>query len=153
MKTFDITLNYVQDVCKKRKVSMTKKRQKVFYSLIKAAKALSAYELINCLKTDFDEDFAPMTIYRILKFLQEQMLVHKLQSANKFVACAQITDDGFHKNHHFLICSSCKKVDEIYLEQSIIEVVNINIKNKGFHISDPQLELNGICDNCHSTKT
>ena len=150
MENFDITFKYAQDLCKKRKVRLTAKRQKVFYSLLKAAKALSAYELIDCLKADFDQDFAPMTIYRILRFLQEQTLVHKLQMANKFVACAHISDCGFHKNPQFLICNSCQKVDEIYLEKTIIQAVHTSVEKIGFQISDPQFELNGICKNCQN---
>ena len=97
-----------------------------------------------------DEDFAPMTVYRILNFLEDQSLVHKLQSTNKYVVCANINDSAVHKLPQFLICNSCKKVDEIFLDDGLIEAVCINIKKKGFYVSEPRFELKGLCENCHN---
>ena len=148
MNNFEITLKYVHSLCEQKNVKLTEKRQQILYSLLKANKALSAYELIDSLRLNFDQDFAPMTVYRILKFLEENTLVHKLQSTNKFVICAHISDCRSRKVPQFLICNSCQKVDEVYLEEEIMEAVRINIKETGFFISEPQLELKGICQNC-----
>ena len=67
MNKFEIKLKYVHSLCEQKKVKLTEKRQQVLYSLLKANKALSAYELIDSLRVHFDQDFAPMTVYRILK--------------------------------------------------------------------------------------
>ena len=147
MTNFKIKLKYAYSLCKQRKVKLTEKRQKVLQSLLKADRALSAYELIDCLRRDFDQDFAPMTVYRILKFLEENTLIHKLQSTNKFVICTHINDCKLRKNPQFLICNSCQKVDEIFIEEELMEAVRSNIKATGFYISEPQLELKGICRN------
>ena len=150
MTKFEIKLKYVYSLCDQKKVKLTEKRQQVLYSLLKANIALSAYELLDCLKLDFDQDFAPMTVYRILKFLEEHSLVHKLQSTNKFVICAHISDCQVRKTPQFLICNSCQKVDEIFIEDELIDAVHSNIKATGFYISEPRFELNGICRNCQN---
>ena len=148
MTKFEIKLKYVHSLCEQKKVKLTEKRQQVLYSLLKANKALSAYELIDSLRLHFDQDFAPMTVYRILKFLEEHALVHKLQSANKFVTCAHISDCQVRKTPQFLICNSCQKVDEVHLDEELMEAVCSNIKETGFFISEPQFELKGICQDC-----
>ena len=148
MNTFEITLKYVHSLCGQKKVKLTEKRQQILYSLLKANKALSAYELIDSLRLHFDQDFAPMTVYRILKFLEENTLVHKLQSTNKFVICSHISDCRVGNAPQFLICNSCQKVDEVHLDEELIEAVCSNIKETGFFISEPQFELKGICQDC-----
>ena len=130
MTKFEIKLKYVHSLCEQKKVKLTEKRQQVLYSLLKANKALSAYELIDSLRLHFDQDFAPMTVYRILKFLEEHALVHKLQSANKFVTCAHISDCQVRKTPQFLICNSCQKVDEVHLDEELMEAVCIAILRK-----------------------
>ena len=150
MTNLEIKLKYADGLCKQRKVRLTEKRRKVLYSLLKSDRAVSAYELIECLRLNFDEDFAPMTVYRILNFLEDQSLVHKLQSTNKYVVCANINESSIHKLPQFLICNSCEKVDEIYLDDRLIEAVRINIKKKGFYVSEPRFELKGLCENCHN---
>ena len=150
MNNFKITLKYVHRLCEQKNVKLTEKRQQILYSLLRANKALSAYELIDSLRVHFDQDFAPMTVYRILKFLEENTLVHKLQSTNKFVICAHISDCQLRKTPQFLICNSCQKVDEIFIEDELIDAVHSNIKATGFYISEPRFELNGICRNCQN---
>ena len=148
MNNFEITLKYVHSLCEQKNVKLTEKRQQILYSLLKANKALSAYELIDSLRLHFDQDFAPMTVYRILKFLEENTLVHKLQSTNKFVICSHISDCRIRNAPQFLICNSCQKVDEVHLDEELMDAVCSNIKETGFFISEPQFELKGICQDC-----
>ena len=92
--------------------------------------------------------YRSMTVYRILNFLQHEHLVHKLNSANKYVACAHITSDHAHAVLQFLICGQCQKVDEIRIDKSIIAELRKNVEHAGFHLASSQLEMNGICETC-----
>ena len=56
--------------------------------MLQSEKALSAYELIDFCKARFGEAIPVMTVYRILDFLQDEHLAHKLNLANKFRLCA-----------------------------------------------------------------
>ena len=109
---------------------------------------MSAYELIDFCKARFGESIPVMTVYRILNFLQDEYLVHKLNSANKYVACAHITSDHAHAVPQFLICGQCQKVNEIRINKSIIAELRDNVERAGFHLASPQLEMNCICEAC-----
>ena len=129
---------------------LTTKRKHVLGALLKSGKALSAYELIDLCKEEYDETLPAMSMYRILDFLQEEGLVHKLNLANKFVACSHITCDHAHAIPQFLICGSCQKVEEISIPADTIGVLQQNVKDAGFHLVSSQLEMNCICDTCRN---
>jgi Fur family transcriptional regulator, zinc uptake regulator len=65
--------------CKDRGVRLTDKRKQVLQALISAQKPLSAYEIVELYKENFKLNIPTMSVYRILDFLQEENLVHKLQ--------------------------------------------------------------------------
>ena len=116
--------------------------------MLQSEKALSAYELIDFCKARFGETIPVMTVYRILDFLQDEHLVHKLNLANKYVACAHITCDHAHDVPQFLICGQCQKVEEVRINTSIIAGLRNNVEQAGFHLASPQLEMNCVCDAC-----
>ena len=117
-------------------------------SLLKADKALSAYELVDICKKDFGETLPPMSVYRILDFLAEENLVHKLELANKYIACEHISCEHSHGVPQFLICRQCSKVKEISIHKSTIDELQVNALQAGFQLETPQLELSCICEDC-----
>lgn len=127
---------------------LTSKRKQVLSGLLQSEKAMSAYELIEFCKARFGEAIPAMTIYRILDFLQDEHLVHKLNLANKYVACAHITCDHTHAVQQFLICGQCQKVKEIRINKSIVAELRNNVEHAGFHLASPQLEMNCVCEAC-----
>ena len=72
--------------------------------LLQSKQALSAYELADYCRDELGESMPPMSVYRILEFLEGVQLVHKLKLANRFVACDHITCDHKHGVPQFLIC-------------------------------------------------
>ena len=134
--------------CKTRGSRLTNKRKQVLSGLLKSEKALSAYELIDICKAEFGETLPAMSMYRILDFLQDERLVHKLNLANKYVACSHIVCDHEHAVSQFLICSQCQKVKEITINKSTMEELKKNVNDAGFHLTNSQLEMNCICENC-----
>ena len=109
---------------------------------------MSAYELVDYCKKEFGENLPPMSVYRILDFLEEEHLVHKLNLANKYIACAHITCGHEHGIPQFLICSNCQRVEEIRINKSTINTLKNNVEDAGFHLISPQLEMNCLCDSC-----
>ena len=109
---------------------------------------MSAYELVDYCKEHYGESIPAMSVYRILDFLQEEHLVHKLNLANKYIACAHITCAHEHGVPQFLICGSCQKVEEITINKSTINTLRKNVEGAGFHLVSPQLEMNCLCSDC-----
>lgn len=109
---------------------------------------MSAYEVVDYCKETYKESIPAMSVYRILDFLQEEGLVHKLKLANKYVACAHIICEHSHGVPQFLICGECQKVEEISISKRTIAELEKNVEQAGFHLVSPQLEMNCICASC-----
>ena len=149
------SMNNVQEIiehaerhCKEHGARLTHKRKQVLSGLLLSEKALSAYELVEYCKTTFGESLPAMSVYRILDFLQDKCLVHKINLANKYVACAHIKYEHDHEILQFLICEKCQRVKEIRINKSTIDALQHNVEKAGFHLVSPQLEMNCLCENC-----
>ncbi|MGA0937894.1 MAG: Fur family transcriptional regulator, partial [Sedimenticolaceae bacterium] len=77
-------------------------------------------------------------------FLQEQGLIHKLESLHAFVGCN-------HPEHphagQFLICTDCGEVNEV-CNHELDKSLNAVEKNQGFNLQRPVIELLGRCASC-----
>lgn len=139
---------HANEKCKQLGTKLTPKRKQVLMGLVKSEKAISAYELADFCAKEFKESMPTMSVYRILDFLQEVQLVHKLSSANKFVACSHITCKHAHEVPQFLICNECQRVKEISINKSTIDDLQTNVEKAGFKLLSPQLEMSCLCDQC-----
>ncbi len=148
MTHIDKVIQYAEQCCKARGSRLTMKRKRVLAGLIQSNKALSVYELIDFCKEHYGESIPAMSVYRILEFLEDEHLVHKLNLANKYVACAHISSDHAHGFPQFLICRKCGKVKEINVEPSAIADLQTTVQAAGFKLVSPKLEMNCLCDDC-----
>ena len=137
--------------CKEHGARLTSKRKQVLSGLLNSNKALSAYELVDQCKDESGKAMPAMSVYRILDFLEEEHLVHKLDLNNKYVACSHISCSHGHEVTQFLICGECQQVEEIHIDKSMIEQLQSNIESAGFHLISPQLEMKCICETCFQT--
>lgn len=142
-------LQLAEQVCKETNVRLTEKRRQVLTLLMITDKAISAYDLIELFKIHFSEVLLPMTAYRALEFLEESQLAHRLNTANKYVACSHIGCTSSHKLPHFLICEQCLRVDELNSQNDHnLGDLTDKAEQTGYQLSSPQIELNGICNKC-----
>lgn len=138
--------------CSKQGIRLTLKRKLVLSTLLKSDKALSAHELADTCKKELGETLSTMSIYRMLDFFTEKNLAHKLGLANKYVACEHINCDHNHGIPQFLICKSCSKVKEIFINQNMIQELQAYTQNSGFKMVSPQLEMSCYCEECLKEK-
>lgn len=141
-------IEIAEKYCAEKGERLTKKRKVVLLALFTLQKAISAYELVDYCQKQFNEIISAMSVYRILDFLKAQGLVHKLELANKYVACSHIICEHQHEVTQFLICTQCQHVEEISVDPLVLKRLQDPISQSGFHLSSPQLELNGVCDKC-----
>jgi len=118
--------------------------QLVFEQLHKAAIPMTAYELLEALRSSGIKS-API-IYRALQVLIQESKVHKLKELRAFVV-----RDTHQKSHQtlslFTVCSLCKDVDELHDETVIHQLENL--KKSGMRLQDNAIiELPIICDMC-----
>lgn len=117
-------------------------------TLVLAESALSAYEIAELCSADSNDPMPAMSVYRILDFLREQQFVHRLEIANKYISCSHLSCDHKHAQSQFLICSECRKVEEIDFSSEAFSVMEKAASAAGFSSISPQLEVRGLCDRC-----
>ncbi len=127
---------------------MTAKRLRVLSLLMQSQKALSAYEIADGYEVEFGEPVPVITVYRVLEFMQSHALVHRLDTANKFIVCSHWGCSHSVCTPHFLICTECLKVEELSMSQSLFAELKNATEQAGFQLNQPQLEMNCICDDC-----
>lgn len=144
----DKALLRAEQVCRQSGSKLTSKRRNVLQTLLNAGVPLSAYELADHYQQQIGEVIPVMSVYRMLDFLAQENLVHRLSSSNKYVACSHIACSHAHQQPQFLICDRCNKVSEIGIDSDMIAALNNQVKQAGFQLGSPQLELHGLCKQC-----
>lgn len=147
----EAVLERAAQVCADRGGKLTTKRRQVLAGLLASDKALSAYDLADKCKEAFGVTLFPMSIYRILEFLETVGLVHRLKTTNKFIACAHIACDHAHDTPQFLICRECNRVEEVGIANSLSEGLAKTLDALGFRLMNDQVELECVCHNCSAT--
>lgn len=105
---------------------------------------MSAYELLALLEQRSQRKLAPLTVYRHLDFLTRVGLVHRLASAQAYVAC----DHPDHPHESlYLVCSSCGKADELE-SSALMQILGKAASSRGFTSSRRIIEVEGTCQNC-----
>lgn len=133
---------------KKVGVALTPKRRNVFALLLASQVPLSAYELADLYKASFEQAIPAMSVYRMLDFLTENNLAHKLTSENKFISCAHSTCSHEHQVPQFLICENCHQVKEVGIEKDVFETLKQSVEAAGYSLKQSQLELKCLCEQC-----
>lgn len=127
---------------------LTEKRQRILELLLSSQTPLSAYEVADAYNASQNEKMPAMSVYRILDFLQSELLVHKLNSANKYIACSHIACEHSHDIPQFLICEQCQAVKEIAIAKRIVDELGAQVEKAGYTLLAQQLELPCLCEGC-----
>jgi Fur family zinc uptake transcriptional regulator len=144
----DISLQKAQSECNRSGLRLTDKRCKVLKILLQASEPMSAYDIADQFKYIFSESLSAMSAYRMLDFLMQANLVHKLETSNQYLACSHISCEHDHELPQFLICDQCHTVKEIGLGKQLLKELKVSIENTGFVLFSQQLELHGVCVVC-----
>ncbi|MEX0971021.1 MAG: Fur family transcriptional regulator [Paracoccaceae bacterium] len=94
----------------KRGARMTGLRRDVLSVLHHQGRALGAYEIVEQLEDD-GKSSAPAAVYRVLDFLVENGLAHKIEGLSAYCACTGSGVDGPHTSV-LLVCLDCGAVAE-----------------------------------------
>ena len=147
-KQVERILNRADERCRAKGVRFTEKRQNILRALLKSPVPLSAYEIADVYREATGDTIQAMSVYRMLDFLVENSLVHRLASANKFVACSHIACSHDHETPQFLICERCGAVKEVGIKGDVIKSLQKGASSAGWQLLSPALELPCLCDRC-----
>ena len=142
------TLQNAELICRDAGVRLTVKRKRALALLLEALSPVSAYELIDLYHARYSESLTAMSAYRMLNFLVEETLAHRLNSVNKYTACEHINCNHAHDLPQFLICDNCQSVSEASIQKHTLDQLRADILKSGFSMHNQQLELHGLCSKC-----
>jgi len=134
--------------CKNKGRGLTRHRQRILEILINADKPMSAYELKDSYNLTEQSPMVAMSVYRILEFLESAKLVHRLKSANRYIACNSLSGVCEHETSVYLICKSCQKIEELRATEHCIQPLQEKIEANGFASRDSHIEVATICKTC-----
>jgi Fur family zinc uptake transcriptional regulator len=148
----DSLLRAAEVSCVENGARLTRRRRQVLTVLMQSSSPLSAYEVLDLCNRSTTSAMPAMSVYRILDFLEQQLLVHRLSTSNKYVSCAHITCDHKHfQTTHFLLCEGCSSVEEVDATQEASDALEQMAKTVGFKLTTQQFELSGICTTCQNS--
>lgn len=144
MKSPEQRLQEADALCKQQGIRLTPLRETLLKLMYLNPAPLSAYELLRLLRQTHPQAEA-MTVYRILHFLENHHLVHRITSCNTYAAC--LTPEHPHQPQ-LLICERCGSSTEIE-EKSLAQAVKKVLELHNFQSSSKPTEIFGICGVCH----
>ena len=131
--------------CAERKLKLTPIRREVLQHLAASPAPIGAYDLIERMHRASGRRPAPISVYRVLDFLLEAGLAHRIESRNAFVACAH--RHGSADLVVFMICDACGCVSEASgaaVERDLAAIA----RGAGFTPATQVVEIFGRCAHC-----
>jgi len=130
------------EIIQEAKLRPTANRIAVLEALLQTPHPLTHQELLNILTVS--HNFDRVTLYRILEWLLNNGIVHKIAGDNRAWRFQLNTTDRSHKHAHFE-CTDCGK---IYCLDDISPIVPK--LPDGFQSTSVTLNIKGRCSRCNS---
>lgn len=143
-KCLQTAVTFAREHCVNSGLRLTPLRQRVLELVWQNHEPVKAYDILDLLKQEHSSS-APPTVYRALEFLQEQGLVHKIESLNAYVGCGSPAES--HRSSQFLICKQCGCVAELD-DADIKQILKTKAANLGFDVDSETVEITGYCSHC-----
>ncbi|MCR5740969.1 MAG: transcriptional repressor [Gammaproteobacteria bacterium] len=107
------------------------------------SKSYTSVDLVNYFKGSIDKS----TIYRNLKYLEDEMVIHKILNENTKLYEYTLNDDCH--NHFHLKCIRCGKIVHLHCDDASKFISHIN-EEHDFLISEYMTTLYGLCKECQN---
>ncbi|HLQ86233.1 MAG TPA: Fur family transcriptional regulator [Salinisphaeraceae bacterium] len=129
--------------CREQDLRLTAIRRRILELIWTSHRPSKAYDLLQTISQERG-GAAPPTVYRALDFLLDAGLVHRIESLNAFIGCAE---EHAHGQPKFLICNECARVAEIVAPE-VDSAIRRETSRLGFAAIQKTIEISGICNQC-----
>jgi Fur family zinc uptake transcriptional regulator len=136
-------LSTAERLCALRGARLTPLRRRVLELVWRSHDPVGAYAILGALRNE-RRAAAPPTVYRALEFLTEQGLVHRIESLNAYLGCA---DPEHGHATQFLICARCGAASELH-DRRVHGAIGEDARALGFKVRNVVVEAIGLCPNC-----
>lgn len=126
---------------------ISKKRKLILDALKKnCCRHLTAEEIYE-LVSEIDSNIGIATVYRNLKFLEDNGYIKRAYVSESLSACYELHKENDKHSHHHLICKSCGNV--IDFEDDLLDAIEKIVSlTTDFEIYDHSLTFYGKCKEC-----
>lgn len=139
----DEAIRNAEERCCSEGLRLTELRKRVLVLIWQSHTPQRAYDILEGLK-DFGHRPAPPTAYRALDFLVQAGLIHRIESLNAYIGCA---NPHQHHTSQFFICDECEAVAEVQ-DTTLTRKLAKNAVELGFTPRDQTIEIHGLCEEC-----
>ncbi len=136
-------LKNAEALCTARGARLTRLRRRVLELVWSSHAPVGAYDVLKRLSREHDSAVPP-TVYRALEFLLAHGLVHRIESLNAYVGCA---DPAEAHAGQFLICRDCGAAAEIR-DPRVNRAIRQGASALGFQVERNTVEVRGVCPAC-----
>jgi len=141
-------IDTAERLCNLRGARLTELRRRVLELIWRSHDPIGAYAILDALREE-GRAAAPPTVYRALDFLSEHGLIHRIESRNAYVGCA---DPEHGHTSQFLICGRCGAASELH-DGRISDVIGDCTHEMGFRVQHLIVEAIGLCPSCAAQAT
>jgi len=142
-RCIDTALAAAEARCAASGAQLTPIRRRVLELVWSSHAPIGAYDILAKLAAETGK-VQPPTVYRALDFLKAQGLIHRIESRNAFIGCAQpeAEHDG-----QFLLCRSCGDAAELAADKALAALER-QAEALGYRIEHRTVEFEGLCPRC-----
>jgi Fur family transcriptional regulator, zinc uptake regulator len=136
----------IEKLCNSREVKLTPLRSDILKIILDSKKSLGAYDILRKLRENRPKA-EPPTVYRVLDYLIEHQVIHRIHSNNTYFCCPNIDDCNTQHQAQIFICKQCGHCQEI-MDKSLIQSLKKFSTKHQFQMSTQPIEIYGLCKNC-----
>ncbi len=137
-------IDELKKIVKQKGLKYTEQREIVLSILIHATDHLSAEDVYNKIKTQYQEsNIGIATVYRALSFLEEIDLITSITFGTE----GKKYESNSKSHHDHLICTKCGKIVE-FVDAEIEKRQDRVAKENKFVITSHSMQLYGTCADC-----
>ena len=126
---------------------LTVLRGDILQIFLSDSRPLKAYEVLEQLKAK-RHNAEPPTVYRVLDFLVDHHVLHRLDSCHAYVICDLGGNDATQVQRHLmLLCRSCHDTYEV-VDPTFQRSLDKISRAHNFQLQDHCIELTGSCTKC-----
>jgi Fur family transcriptional regulator, ferric uptake regulator len=133
------------DFIARKGLRSTSQRELILDEFLRQTKHISAEELYDLVKMR-DKTIGQATVYRVLKLLSESGIAREVNFGDGLMRYER---EFGHEHHDHLVCTSCGKMLEV-VDPAIETLQKALAEKYGFTLSDHEMYLYGICEDCRS---
>lgn len=125
---------------------VTRQRELIFDTLINHPNNHITPEKLYDVVRSKDETIGIATIYRTLQIFETLDIIYKTDLGDD-MSYYEIVNEFENHRHHHLVCTNCKKIIEVNVDQ--LDELEKRIEKKyNFTIKDHSLKFFGLCSEC-----